>query len=87
MKRISYLITFVVVIVVSVIAFAQQSESDRPPGVAEDEWLDLSDNAGIILGENLETEAAVRGDLVVKIRGEWKRVYPSLPPVQAIPLR
>jgi hypothetical protein len=54
-----------------------QSDSDRPPGVDEETWIALSDDAGIVItnvtfapSEGLQRT----GVLMAKFNGAWMRV-------------
>lgn len=71
---------------------AAQSRADRPPGVAENAWVPISDTAGIVLtniggmpaamwlrGAEVEALRAGTGILMVKRAGAWMRVDLELP--------
>ena len=80
---------------------AAQSGADRPPGADGNNWVPISESAGILLtnvagtpdairlqGINAETIVARRGTgiLMVKYGGSWIRVDLELPPPRLLPL-
>jgi hypothetical protein len=83
-----------------VAASAAQSGADLPPGADGNNWVPISDTAGILLtkfnpsGVTLHREFDVEtivpmsgtGVLMVKFGGIWMRVDPELPPARVQPL-
>jgi hypothetical protein len=78
-----------------------QSSADRPPGADGNNWVPISDSAGILLtnvagmpdairlqGLNVETivPRQATGILMVKYRGAWMRVDREFPPARMQPL-
>ena len=83
-----------------VAASAAQSGADRPPGADGNNWVPISDTAGILL-TNFNPSGVTRlrefdvqtivpmsgtGILMVKFGGIWMRVDPELPPARVQPL-
>lgn len=86
MKRASFVIGCVLLVLATVVAFAQQRGSDLPAGVPTARWIPLNEQAGGVLAE-APSRGAVEGDLMVKVKGQWVRVYPSPLPLKATPLQ
>ncbi len=83
-----------------VAASAAQSGADLPPGADRNNWVPISDTAGILLTKfnpsgvtrqrefDVETIVPMSGTgiLMVKFRGIWMRVDPELAPARVQPL-
>lgn len=80
-----------------------QSSGDRPPGVAQESWIPISDSAGILVLDtsppfggltdplppnvSVASRAPITGVLVAKHNGVWARIEMPEPPARARPLR
>jgi hypothetical protein len=84
-----------------VAASAAQSGADLPPGADGNNWVPISDTAGILLTkfdpsgvtwhrqfDDVQTLVPMSGTgiLMVKFGGIWMRVNPELPPPRVQPL-
>ena len=61
-----------------------QTGEDLPPLVSPDQWVALSDKAGIVIKGKARATGEARGRLWVKIDGRWLPTVLEQPP-QAVP--
>jgi hypothetical protein len=70
------------VLAFSTFALVSSPSSPRPPGVAEENWLAISDSLGLIVGPPAKgawvaggvPRTSVRGQLMARVEGRWVMV-------------
>ena len=69
----------------------QTRPPDLPPGVASADWVQLSENSGVLLTRNRQFLGLSRDDLhgifYVKVENAWHRLYFDQAPIGFIPIR
>ena len=74
------------VILITATALASQTREDLPPAVSPDQWVALSDKAGIVIRGKPRPGDVAKGQLWVKVNGSWLATVLEQPQ-QVVPAR
>ncbi len=80
------LLIFLILMVSTGVWILAQRSGDRPPDVLPQDWIPLTENAGIALKGRMMNIRAKHGVLLVRSGNQWEQIYLDSGPAGAIPL-